>query len=377
MLVSEILKNAANKIGLQRERYKEADIPENMSDVCILPFFGDMRSMVLVSSLLLKRIREEMRGSKYFILLSWPGFADLFPYVSEYWSVPPEVMEKMVGYANGFENEANHAVFYERNLNYFFEDVMSSTVLKTFYDKGLTQAFLDRFKNIKVFKPVLQSAAILGNDFHREIQNRQGTKVVVYPARFIYGWSKGVVRPSLISDVFWKYMVQFLLNHDFVPVIYQNSASHDLSPEFGNKCMYLYNRNISYILTAFRSVGCVLDVFSGVSNLAILARSPYIVCEDRGKYNGMKEYEIEWLCGEKIPRERVFSFANLLINGYDDVWRNGILEAIREKIERLTTDADRNSWPSTSETCDIVPYSKVKTTKAKKFGTRFIKVKSI
>src|SRR5690606_17663949 len=120
------------------------------------------------------RYREEVKGSKYFILCSWPGYEDIFPYVDEYWSVSNL---DFYNNAEGFCNRSDIAVRIQRNLNYFFEDVAADDVFSQFYQNGLTKGFFDRFKHIRRFLPSVASASMLGNDFSRDLTRLQGNKV--------------------------------------------------------------------------------------------------------------------------------------------------------------------------------------------------------
>ena len=139
MEVFELLKIASNKCNLTRDRYEEKRIPASMSDICIMPYFGDIPSMAILSSILLNRYREEMKGSKYFILCSWPHMAGLFPYVDEYWSVSMDAMLEMYPECERMLNNSARAVKEERNLNYYFSDVVPVRDLVPFYDNGVTK----------------------------------------------------------------------------------------------------------------------------------------------------------------------------------------------------------------------------------------------
>src|SRR5687768_6605532 len=86
--VAEIIKSAAAQSGLDRVRFPDRNVPASLSDVTVLLMLPDLRSTAVASALLLKRYREQAKGSKYFILCSWPGQQGLYPYVDEYWSVP-------------------------------------------------------------------------------------------------------------------------------------------------------------------------------------------------------------------------------------------------------------------------------------------------
>src|SRR5262245_17371709 len=115
--VKDFLRRTADRNGFLRERYEDAKVPGDPDGLAIMPFFGDWRSTFVLSSLLLKRYKEELKGSKYFILLSWPGFASLFPYVDEYWTVGEDQFKKLYSNTDSMENRSDQGVVHLRNLH--------------------------------------------------------------------------------------------------------------------------------------------------------------------------------------------------------------------------------------------------------------------
>lgn len=369
--IVSILERAAKKSGFERIRFKDRNVPESMSSICILPFFGDTRSMVILSSLLLHRYKED---KKYFILCSWPGFEGLFPYVDEYWSVKDNLVERMSLFSNGITNNSQTAIALERSLNYFFENVVNVSELSEYYNNGITDKFFDSFGDVVCFKPVLNSLTVLGRQFVEEFAKRDGNKVFLSPTKLICGWEKKRIKYHKIGIEFWTVLVEFLLQEGYVPVVLQNQlTTHDLSTRFVDKCLYVTDRNIINVMSVMHNCGCVLDVFNGFSRFSLLARTPYVCCDERERYNGTKEFEINYLCGEKIPREYIFSFANLIIIGYYDVWKNSLFNNIKKKLNDIFLDMNRQP-PSTSESYEIISYEEVKKAKAKKMGVGLLKL---
>lgn len=371
--ISSILSKAANKCGLERTRYTENEIPLSMSDIVVMPFFGDIRSTIVLSSLLLKRYREEVKGSKYFILCSWNGYEGLFPYVNEFWSIKGEAKDRLFSHTDGFENNSDMVPHIHRNLNCFFENVITAEELKSFYDGGILQEYFDRFKQIKCFKPALPSSAILGNDFNRELNKRSGNKVFIYPVIYVKELQQGRMVQARTCKEFWCELAKHLIHFGYVPILYQGQFTHDLSDTLPD-VMKIYDDNVLSVLTAMRTVGCVLDVFGEISRLAIMARCPFVAVDERLRYNNCKENEIDGLCGYNIPREYLFSFSNIILHGDKNVWHLNLFYNIISKLEKIFFDFNREAWPSTMEQNEVVLYSKVKQQKSKKFGTRFIKV---
>lgn len=377
MNVPAILKNAAEKCGFNRVRYAEKDIPTSMSNVCVIPFFGDSRSMVVFSSILFHRFREQIKGSKYLIFCSWPGNEGLFPAANEYWSVDKSLVKVLHKQTKGFENTSDAWVTIVRNLNYFFEDVIQPEEFKPYYEFGLQKDFFDRFKNIKVWMPSIPSAVLLGQDFNRELNRRSGYKIFVHPSIYLNDWQQGRVRSVKASYEFWSYLVKRLIGEGFVPVVYQNTNTYDLSKDFTESCIYVTDENVLHVLSAMRSTGCVLDMFTGISRFAILARTPFLCCDERARFNALKEFEIDDLCALQLPKEYIFSFSTIIESGDEYTWKVNIVDTVISKLWEFIPKLDRDTWPSTAEYHEIVPYAIVQRRKAKKLGIRFIKTKSL
>jgi hypothetical protein len=372
--IQSVLKKAAEKSGLVRVRYKERNMPTSAESVVVLPFFGDRRSSFVLSSILLKRIKEELKGSKYFVLASWPGNEGLFPYVDEYWQVEDEsVVDKLKNESLGFFNHSSVYSLMQRNLNQFFYDVMTVSDISVFYNNGLTKEFFERFKHVKVTLPAVPSSASLGIEIARTLSQRD-SKVFVYPSKEICSWRLGGPFKARVPKEFWVYLLNRLVSEKFFPVVLADSFSYDISPDVPSDCLHLKNLDIISSLGAMRSCGCVVDLFCGISRYALAARTPYLCFDERIRFNSTKEYEINDLCGIKVPKEYIFGFAAILESGDKSSWNSNIFDHLVVKLKGMYETMDRDSWPSSAEREEIVPYDSVRKIKNKKLGSRFIKV---
>jgi hypothetical protein len=372
-----MVRKAAEKTGFVRERFNEKDIPTDPSRITVVPFFGDLRSTFVLSSLLLKRFREEDKGSKYFILCSWPGFNYFFPYVDEYWGVQDQtVLKKLHAEALEFDNTSSLAAVYHRNLNnYFFEDVVvPAEVFKKYYHRGITDEFWTKYRHVKRTLPMVPSAAVLGRDFNRLMAEKGGYKVFIHPTFTVQGWITGKVSQINLAKEFWVSLCRSLITNHMVPVVWRSFMSYDLSPDLPEQCIHLNEPDIGKVLGAMRACSCALDVFNGLSRLAIAARTPYLSIADRQQYTSLKEFEIDDLCGKDLPREYIFSFPTILEGNSGSVWDYAVLDNMIARLKSFLPDLDRDTLPSTGELTDIVPYDSVRKTKAKKIGVRLLKV---
>lgn len=375
-VVADFLKRAADRNGFRRDRFDEGQIPTDFANVCIVPCFSDSRSMVILSSLLLNRYRTENKGSKYFVVASWPGYQGLFPYADEYWSLTDEaVLKRFYEGSEALRNKTDLAVVYNRNLNEFFRDVVDINDIQKLYRYGLTNHFFERYREIKRFIPFVPSASILGRDFNRELAVRSGYKVFLHPSIYIKFWHHGISENVRANVDFYVKFVEAMVERNITPVIWQNFNSYDISSQVGDKAIFFREPDVIRALAAMRATGCVLDIFNGLSRYALLARTPFLSMDERVRYNGTKESEIDDLLGVGIPKQYIFSFSTLLTTGTPFHWRLDAFPSICNRLDKFLPELNRDEWPPTAEQNDIVSYDKlVRVHKQKKLGTRFIKV---
>lgn len=374
--VADFLKRASDRNGFYRERFEEKKLPTDHSNIIIMPFFGDLRSMCVMSMLLLHRYRMEHKNSKYFILASWPGFEGLFPYVDEYWSLTDEsILHRFYEQSDGLRNKSDLSTIYIRNLNEFFRDVVDYREILPFYDLGLTAEFFKQFSTPKRFLPFVPSTSVLGKEFNKELASKGGYKVFIHPSKFAKQWHNGRSKNAMAKKDFWIQLCENLLANNYLPVIWQNFMSYDISPEFAGRCIFVGEKDAIRVLSSMRATGCVLDVFNSLSRLAIMARCPFVTVDERSRYSNLKEYEIDDLCAKNIPYEYIYTFSTIITDGGSLSWNQDIFPSILQKLETFLPILDRDTFPTTAESLDVVSYKKnVRAVKRKKIGTHFIKI---
>lgn len=377
MDVQSVLKRASEKSGFRRARFNEKKSPTSIEDVVIFPFFGDHRSTFILSSLLLRRIKEELKSSKYFVVASWPGNEGLFPYVDEYWQIEDEsALERLRGEAVGFANNSSVSAVTTRVLNQFFYDVMSWRDLIPFYDQGITRDFFDRFKHIKLSLPSIPSSASLGTDLSRKLSQKE-SKIFVYPSRYYYSWKPSGLSKNIVPKDFWIELVSKCASSNFYPVVFSDTFSYDISADATKGCLHIKDIDALRTLSVMRSCGCVLDVFNGISRWALAARVPFVCFDERARFNNLKEYEINDVCGNGIHNEYIFGFGALIDGAGSAAWNSNIFNHLIVKLNKIHSNMNRDLWPSSAESNEIVPYDSVRKVKNKKLGSRFVKVERI
>lgn len=372
--VTEILRKSCDKLGFKRIVYNNNKVPTSIENVIIFPFFGDMRSSFILSSLLLRRIKEEAKSSKYFIFVSWPGYESLYPYVDEYWTIEEDsALEKLRFQINGFSNESAYYTLLVRSLNEYFYEIMTHKDLVEFYDNGLTKEFFDKFNHVKVNLPSINSSAFLGMDFARHIASKD-LKVFIYPSIEINVWKMGKCEKIKSEKEFWITLVKRLISEGYYPIVYRDFFCYDISLDITDNCLHLWDKDLGKIMSAMRATGFVIDFFTGISRLSICSRTPFLMFDERSRYNSLREYEIDDLCANDLPKDYIFSFPTIISGEDKNSWKNNLLEATISKLNKVMPLLNRDLWPSTAASNKIVPYDYVRKNKIKKFGSRFIKI---
>lgn len=364
---SNFIKRAAERTGFHRHSFVERNMPSHPSNVVAIPFYGDMRGTFLLSSFLLRSYKE-MWPEKYLVLCSWPGFQGLFPYVDEYWYLNDEfAANKLATESNNLYNGTKLAAEITRNMVEVL-NVLTPKDLKQYYDDGFTKQYWDDFEKIKRFFPEIPAANT--SDLMHEMEKYKGKKIIVYPVTKMRSWQKGKSVYLPVSKNFWNTTIDTLLEEGFVPVVYQNWFTYDMSVDYVDKCMYITSTT-SDLLSAIRQVGLVLDIHSGISRLALSARCPFLSVDERFRYIESQDYVLDDLCSE-VPRQLLFSFSTMLMADGPKEWRSGLLDNVVVRLNKMLSDSNINDLPSTNESFHEISYDRVKNRKAKRYGVTFI-----
>ena len=124
-----------------------------------------------------------------------------------------------------------------------------------------------------------------------------------------------------------------------------------------------------------RATGCVLDIFNNLSRFAIAARCPFLAIDERSRFNNLKEYEIDDICGENLSKQYIFTFSAILTDGTVENWSQDINQNIVNRLQEFIPSLDRDQWPNTGESLSVIDYEdNVREIERKKFGTRLLKI---
>lgn len=362
--VNDYLNKATERAGLTREKFVESKVPGSLSNLVIVPFFGDWRSEFIFSTMLLNRYRS-LHSSTYLIVCSWPGHHGLYPYADEYWSVKDESsLVHLVRGAAGLVNEKSSS--WEKTLLRLFDKIITpdDEPFVSWYDKGFTAEYLKRFNRIIYTLPSVPSVNM---SFNRTFTDAKGKTVFIFPSLYINSWKHRRKELILTSEQFWIRLAKRLIEKGIKPVVYQNYMTHDLSPDLGSQCAYFNDNNIMTVIGVMRACECVLDVFTGISRLAMVARSPFVACDERQRFADLKEYEIDDLCGKSLPKKYIFSFAPIVEGGTANV----LIEGVVNKLESFLPTLNRDSLPSTVEMTADLNYADVRKKDLNRLGISF------
>lgn len=378
--VNEFIKRAVARSGFKREIFAEKNIPTSLSNLMIVPFYGDIRSTFNLSSLLLNQYKEKNKNL-YVIMCSWPGYHGLFDYVDEYWTLEDETTSKTLATdANNLYNGSGLASEINRGL-LEVSNILSSNDLKAWHNNGFTQKYWQDFgvqgnskhQEIRRYLPEVPSSTKLSDSFLNEMKRKPGKKVVIFPVTKLATWHLGKTVYMPVLKSFWDTLTEMLLAEGFMPVFYQNWFTYDMSREFTDRCIYLVPRNVSDVLAAMREIGMVLDIHSGISRLAIAARTPFIAVDERLRFTESSDFEVDDLCCQ-TPRKYIFSFSTMLMSGGPSEWKDSLLDNILVNLKSFNP-TDSGNWGATTESYNSVSYEQVRERKAKRRGVTFISSK--
>ena len=356
--VLDYIQRVVLRCGLKREKFQDNALPKSITSVKVIVHFSDFKSDFLLSTLLLPRLVDD---SQYTILLSWTGKSGLYDCVDEYWCVNDEMLLTDIA-RNIQSNKLAKAIDYEKMLLKYFDNVINSyDLILPYYNNGLTKAYFDKFNTIEYYLPTIPSVQLPGNS------NKK--RIFIHPCKAIKQWINGHETYTGIDVKLWSALIQTLVDHKYLPVIYQDQFAYDLSAEFSSNCVYVVEKNILSVLGAMRVCDCVLDVFSGIYRYAIIARGSFLVCDDRQRYFETSEYVIDDLCSSNLNYSNFFTFAPLL-----NTSNKHILEAIVNRVDKFVKQINNQSSPSSISSTQQLTYNSVRRRELRRLGTRLIKV---
>lgn len=368
--ISSFLARSCRECGFEREKFIDKRVPEDFNKIVVFVFFGDLRSLSILSLLLFKPFRDNILKDKYVIVCSYPGMGCFFPNADEYWSVSDGlVIGDLMNHASGFGNTDKKIMSFNVELRRRFYNVLTDEDLQFYYKNGLTTGFFDRFKKIERYFPAIPHWR--GNEFQLALLKQDKKGIFIYPNMQGKCWDRGKEVSLSFPKDFWIKLTERLLENKYLPIVYQNQVSYDISPYFGEKCFYCSDRNFLSVLGAMRSAGCVLDVFSGISRMSIVARCPFLALDERQRYVRSKEFEINDLCIAGMYLYRyIISFPTVIGSGNH-------VELIDQIMNAVTKFVSKTDLPPASESYDEVLYDNVREFKAKKLGANFIRVEKL
>lgn len=369
---SEFIKRAAKRAGYRRDSYVERNLPTQPSNILAVPLYGDIRSVFTAATFLLRSYKEANRD-KYLILCSWPGFRGLFPYADEFWSVEDEsVCRLLAAETCGFANNANVAAELTRSLVEVL-DVMTAKDLSAYYSNGFTHKYMTDFREVMMHLPEVPSVSRVADDLRTQLSHRKGGRIVIYPATRMRSWQRGRAESLPVGRDFWLALANTLIDAGYTPVVYQNWFTHDLSRDLADRCVYLASKDVSEVLAAIRHVGCVLDVHTDVSKLAVMARCPFLSVTERMIYVNEKDCELDDLCCDGLGRQYIFSFSTQLMQGGPEDWKSSVLDNVTARLAKFLPRVADAETPPTTERWEKADYTKVRMKRAKHLGSRFIR----
>lgn len=370
--ISNFIKRVAERTKFKREYFIENNIPNVASNIIAIPFYGNLSSTILLSSFILKRYKE-LHPDKYIIMCSWHGYRGLFPYVDEYWSIDDEHASNSLALgAKSFYNTSGISTEITRNIMEAF-NIISGNDIKEFYNEGFTKKYWDEFEELKRFLPEIPSETLISKGFKQQIESKEGKKVIIHPTRKISAWQQGKSIEMSIGQDFWEALCNRLLEEGYVPVIWQDCFTYDLSKHFVEKCIYLVSKNVIDVLAAMRYIGFVIDIHGDTSMMATSARTPFISVEDRQVFVNSKKYIFDKIGSDDLPKKYIFSFPAMLTTNDVKNWNVYIFDNIIRKLNSFGSDLIGRDLGSTSESYDLINYENIKQIKSKRMGVHFIR----
>ncbi len=131
---------------------------------------------------------------------------------------------------------------------------------------------------------------------------------------------------------------------------------------------------MAQLMSVMRCIDCTIDLFSDISKIAILARTPFLLCTERSRYVDGRDGEILDISAKNIEKQTVFTFPNVIETGNINSWFTNLIELILSKLDKVPFG--KELLPGTELTLEQ-DINQIKKNRVNRFGARFIKVPKV
>lgn len=370
--MDDFLNRAASSAGLRRVRYDSQKQTTDPYNSIVLPLFCDRRYLYVASTLLGGLLREKRYGSRYFIIATYPGMADIFPFADEVWEPSrPGSASPILNQVEGFGENSPHVNSLIRSLNRFMETIDPSD-LREFYDDGIKRKFLEDFGPLERSLPDVPSAMLLGENIARKIKSSQQS-VAVIPSKYGFTWERGKSRKLVVSSAFYNSWVERLLKEGYNPIIIQFPECHDISGNHEN-LLYFKEPIAKEALAVLRSAGILVDFFGDVKFMGYLARCGVVSFEERSRFSRLREFELIQSTVPDLPKEYCYNFSYTVETGESQSWNNNFFDLAIRRIKKIEKRIFRDEFPPATQLREEIDYRRIVREKIRKLGTRLIQI---
>jgi hypothetical protein len=318
--VKEILNSASIKGDFLREKFDEKSMPDNLQKIIVIPIFGDINHIIVFANYIFHGLRNDINlKDKYIIVVTWKGFAKFFPQANEVWSSKSiEHADKFYEKTEGLINKYENLNIIYRSLNEYFRNVIDPVKFSNQFHFGFKKENIKN-KNVEIIKNKTPNINYLNKNAVDQINALGEKRVFIIPFKFLRQLSLGKIKNYKPSYAFYVNTIDSLIKKNINCVVLKNYLTFDLSKN------YLENKNVVMvqeddwfnIMAYMLATGVYVDLFAGISSLAIYCGCPSVTVVERNMHVVSNQEEIEMCMNDSIIDRKLFSFFELNYNLID------------------------------------------------------------
>jgi hypothetical protein len=360
----DYINSAISRCGLKREIFDDNSLPTDINRISVILLLGEPRELFAISSTIMENFNWKNQDS-HVIVVSFPSYSHMFPWASEFWSIPETMWGKV------WENRNNQDDIYQidllRNLRNHFLNVYSYPLdTKIYWDSGLTNAFRNmNNNNIPIRIP---SVRVASGDLIK--------KVSANPNKKVFCWASNKARSydgNEIHDVdfnFWEQFASAVNSYGYTPIFW-NSRVGCYDTTNIKDSVTINTISIAEAVCACRLCDCMFDLCGTGSFIANSARVNLVSSVFRHCFYEKKDYEIDDLIGGVCPNlKRKYYF--MLPYGFTGenipVTIKGSMRSIKELLESSYVRE------SSQEISTRIPYSCVRHCNGRPLTAKYVKI---
>jgi hypothetical protein len=303
----DYIERYVKKIGLIREKNPKSFKQIFLDKIRIFVNFGDLPSSLSFGNIVLPKLTE---GNHYNVVLTWKGTSAFYPEADEVWYLDRGyILGDFYSKSKGLSNDSTNIQILMRSLNEHFVNVSHIAAYNKYFTNGITNLFLNEFRNMLVKPLDFLTLVYLNNDYKTKYLENNKKSCVLLPFKHAHNIENGNFSLSFIDQYFYVEILKKLTQNGWFVYCLQNGFTYDLSSiSESEKVAFIKEDNFYKIMSMINLTGFYFDFFADMGLLGLLSRAHVFRVITRSHYFNSRKYFEDMMFRDNSCIRNHFSF---------------------------------------------------------------------